>query len=189
MKDGLTPAQESFAAGIASGMTQAEAYRQAFPKAARWKDETVWAEASRLAADHKVSTRVRELMQKAAAANEVTVERVLKEAARIALFDPRKLLNDDGTPKGLHELDDDTAAGIAGLDVLDEFDWDEEGRKTKIGVVRKYKLADKNAALEKLFKFLGMYERDNKQKVDPLAEVLRQMGASALPVAKVVSDD
>lgn len=188
MKDGLTPQKESFAAGIAAGMTQADAYRRAFPVSAKWKDETVWSRASELAADSKVQGRVRELMQKAAAANEVTVERVLKEAARIALFDPRKLLNDDGTPKGLHELDDDTAAAIAGLDVLEEFEGSGQDR-VQVGVVKKYKIADKNAALEKLFKYLGMYERDNKQKIDPLAEVLKQMGGSALPVARVVPND
>jgi hypothetical protein len=30
-------------------------------------------------------------------------------------------------------------------------------------VVRKYKVADKNAALERLFKHLGLFEKDNKQ--------------------------
>lgn len=32
----LTPGQEAFATGIAAGLSQAEAYRQAYPKAKAW---------------------------------------------------------------------------------------------------------------------------------------------------------
>jgi hypothetical protein len=62
----LTPKQEVFAAALATGVSQAEAYRTAFPSSTKWKDATVWAEASRLAASHKVSTRVAELQAEAA---------------------------------------------------------------------------------------------------------------------------
>ena len=128
------------------------------------------------------------MVDKAAAANEVSVERVIREMARIAFFDPRKLLNDDGTPKGLHELDDSTAAAIAGLDVLEEFEGSGQDR-VQVGVVKKYKIADKKGMLDTLVRHLGMFERDNKQKSDPLAAVLAQMGASALPVTRTPADE
>lgn len=57
---------ESFAFGVASGKTQAEAYRDAFPKAKRWKPSTLHAEATRLAHHPLVSPRIAAL-QKAAA--------------------------------------------------------------------------------------------------------------------------
>ncbi len=45
----------------------------------------------------------------------VTAERVVAELARIAFFDVRQLYGDDGNLKPIGEIDDDTAAGIAGL--------------------------------------------------------------------------
>lgn len=45
----LTPQREVYAAGLAEGLTQAEAYRRAFPKSRQWKSETVWRKASLLA--------------------------------------------------------------------------------------------------------------------------------------------
>lgn len=99
---------------------------------------------------------------------EITQDRVLKEAARLALFDPRKLFNDDGSPKGIHELDDDTAAAVAGIEVLEQFEGSGKER-VFVGHLKKYRIADKNSALEKLFKHLGMFEKDNRQKNDPQA--------------------
>lgn len=148
----LTGPQEMFAAGVAQGLSQAEAYRKAYPASAKWKEESVWQRASKLAADVKVQSRVQELLQKAAAANEVTVERVIREIARIGFFDIRKLVNSDGTPKPLHELDDDTAAAIAGLEVA-RVGNDQVG----VGEVLKFKIADKNSALEKLGKHLKIF--------------------------------
>lgn len=56
----LTTKQESFAQAIASGKTQADAYRLAYD-AENMKDETIWSKASVLMADGKVTARVDEL--------------------------------------------------------------------------------------------------------------------------------
>ena len=56
----LTAKQEAFAQAIASGKTQADAYRDAY-NAEKMKDATVWSKASVLMADGKVSARVDEL--------------------------------------------------------------------------------------------------------------------------------
>lgn len=157
MRD-LTPQQEKFAAGVAEGLSQSESYRRAYPNALQWKDKTVWSRASELMANGKVSGRVRELAQLAAARNEVTVERVLKEMARIAFFDVRRLTDQSGNALPIHELDDDTAAAIQGLEVAMERGrpGDDEEEPT-VTTVRKYKVADKNSALEKLGKYLSMF--------------------------------
>ena len=89
----------------------------------------------------------------------ITTERILLERARLAFFDPRKLLDKDGQPIPLHLLDDDTAAAIAGLDVM-QIGGDSE---SSVATVKKYRLADKNASLTSLEKQMGMYERDNEQ--------------------------
>lgn len=110
----------------------------------------------------------------------VTADRVVLEIARLAFFDPRKLLTETGEPRPIQELDDDTAAAIAGLETATEKDRSGEG----VTHIRKYKIADKNSALEKLAKHLGIYELDNHQKTDALTEVLTRLGRSVLPVAK-----
>lgn len=90
---GLTPKQEAFAAGIAEGKTQAEAYRQAFTRSRNWKDEAVWSRASALAATDKVQQRVQELREEAARANQVTVDRIVAELAKIAFGDARRVMS------------------------------------------------------------------------------------------------
>jgi isopenicillin N synthase-like dioxygenase len=57
----LTPKQERFAHEVASGKSQAEAYRTAFNVKPTTKPETSQANACRLMADSNVSTRVAEL--------------------------------------------------------------------------------------------------------------------------------
>lgn len=60
--DKLTPKQELFVQGVVSGLSQRQAYRQAY-KADRMKDETVDARASELLKDGKVTVRYRELLK------------------------------------------------------------------------------------------------------------------------------
>jgi phage terminase small subunit len=88
----------------------------------------------------------------------LSTERTLREVARLAYADPRNFYRADGTIKPIHELDDDTAATIASVEV-DELTVDGK----VIGITRKIKHWDKNAALEKAMKFHGLYEKDNKQ--------------------------
>lgn len=63
MKDELTPKQERFIQNIVSGMTQRQAYKEAY-NAENMKDETIDTEACLLFNDQKVSKRYRELMDK-----------------------------------------------------------------------------------------------------------------------------
>ncbi len=58
---------------------------------------------------------------------------------------------------------------------------------TKHGL--KIHLHDKLAAMEKLFKHLGLYEVDNKQKTDPLTELLHAIAGGNGSAFKPVQDD
>lgn len=131
-----------------------------------------------------IAARQKEREQRTA----VTADRVLLEAARLALFDPRKLFDDDGSPKGIHELDDDTAAAVAGIEVLEQFEGSGKER-VFVGYLKKYRIADKNAALEKLFKHHGLYERDNSQKTDPLTSLLHAISSGSGSAFKPIADD
>lgn len=112
----LTLKQDAFATGVASGMSQAEAYRQAFPLSRKWKDKTVHEKASRLAAEDKVQARIQELRGKAAEANEVTIERIVAEVVKIAFANQRDLMR--WGPNGVklldsEELTDEQAAAVS----------------------------------------------------------------------------
>jgi hypothetical protein len=56
----LTAQQEKFCQCIADGLNQADAYRASY-KAGKMKDEAIYVAACRLAADHKVALRLKEL--------------------------------------------------------------------------------------------------------------------------------
>ena len=86
---------------------------------------------------------------------EITVERVLTEYARLGFYDPRKLFNDDDSPKSVSELDDDTAAIICGLEVMEIYEGHGKDREF-VGYLKKYKLPDKKGHLDSMAKYLGM---------------------------------
>ena len=73
----------------------------------------------------------------------------------MAFFDPRRLLNADGSPKPINELDDDTAAVLAGMDISEEYIGTGEDRRF-VGYTKKVKLADKVGALTLAMRHLGM---------------------------------
>lgn len=54
----LTHQQEAFAQAVASGKSQSDAYRIAYPKSLKWQPDTVWKRASEMMADGNVSGRV-----------------------------------------------------------------------------------------------------------------------------------
>jgi hypothetical protein len=85
----------------------------------------------------------------------VTVERVIKEMARIAFSDPRAMFDDSGRMVPIKEMSDEAAAALASFEVDELFDSDGEGGKTKVGLTRKVKLWDKGKQLENLLKHLG----------------------------------
>jgi hypothetical protein len=83
----LTPKQEKFAQAVASGMTQADAYRHAY-NAENMADSTIWVKASELAADGKVSGRIKSLQESAAIdalwSRELSI-RTKRQALKIAI--------------------------------------------------------------------------------------------------------
>ena len=164
----LTHKQEQFCRAMASGMNQSDAYRAAYD-AKSMKPATVQSKACLLMADGKVRARVSELSKKAAERAEITAADVLIEAMRLAKFDIRKLYKADGSPVPIHELDDDTAAAVQAVDYSEEYIGTGKDR-VFVGYTKKYKVADKNSALDKLFKHFGLFEKDNAQK-NPITDL------------------
>jgi phage terminase small subunit len=74
----------------------------------------------------------------------------------VAYADPRRLYRADGTLVPIVELDEDAAGMIAAIEI------DGDGRTTRV------RMWDKNQALEKALKYLGLYERENTQHSENL---------------------
>jgi phage terminase small subunit len=86
--------------------------------------------------------------------------RVLKELANIAFADVRNYYTSAGALRNVSELSDAAAAALICVDVFEVFDT--EGNK--IGETKRTRFHDKMRALELLGKYLGLFEKDNKQK-------------------------
>lgn len=130
----------------------------------------------------EIAAAIAEAQRERSARTQITQDRVLQEVARIAFLDLRKALNADGSLKAITELDDDTAAALAGLDLLEEFEGHGEDRQ-QIGWTKKMKLADKVRALELLMRHMGMLNDKVKLQGDaenPLVLLLKQMQGTAL---------
>lgn len=86
---------------------------------------------------------------------EITQDRILKELARIALFDIRGLYQPDGKLKPIHELDDDTAAALVSVESLEEFEGVGKDRKF-VGLTQKVKIADKVQSIRLAMQHMNM---------------------------------
>lgn len=78
----LTAKQEKFCQLIVEGKSQADAYREAYPKQ-RCSDKTVWEAASRLMANSKVNARIKELRDKIASPSIMTAQERLEYLTRV----------------------------------------------------------------------------------------------------------
>ncbi len=154
----LTAPQEAFARGVASGLSQAEAYRRAYPKSERWKQEAVHQAGAKMMNLGNVSARVKELQGLAASEAVLEATRVLREVALLAHSDIGGIMDANGRVKLPHELDAATRAAVKSFEI------DEDGRI-------KYQFWDKRASLDMAMKYLGLYERDNAQKPVMVGEV------------------
>jgi phage terminase small subunit len=134
--------------------------------AAGFSEKTAYSAGCRLLKHVDVQAIIQAAAKKVEEQCGLTLERTLKEIARLAYADPRKLFKEDGSLKQIHELDDDTAATIASVEV-DEIGTD----GVVIGMTRKVKQWDKKGALDMAMKFHGAYEKDNKQKQPVILQV------------------
>lgn len=151
--------KQKFAREIAIGSNQTKA-----AIAAGYSPNSATVTGSQLIADPNVSAAIQEHRAKLLAIDDITDARIKLELGRIALFDPRRLYEEDGvTLKKPGDWDDDTASVVASLDVEELF----EGRgsdKVLAGHTKKLRLWDKVSSLEKLARIHGLFERDNRQR-------------------------
>jgi phage terminase small subunit len=127
---------------------------------AKYSKKTAGQTATKLLKKAVVREAIKKVIEKSAIKNELSMDRVLLEYKRLSLFDIRKLYDENGAMKNMHDIDDDTAAALISAESDDIFS--EDGKK--IGHVRKLKGADKRAALSDVMRHLGGFEKDNAQQ-------------------------
>ena len=111
-----------------------------------------------------VQKAIERALARRSARTEVTQDRIIKELARIAFIDPRKIF--EWGPSGVtlresEELTDDDAAAVSEISQI----------STEFGRNIKAKLHDKIKALDLLMKHMGMQEITDK---DPLVIMLQE---------------
>lgn len=193
LAQGLTDKQSLFVAEylVDRNATQAAIRAGYSPKTAEFQ-------ASRLLSNVKIRAAVDQGLMSVAERVGITAERVLRERGRLAFFDPRKLFDASGNPLPIQDLDEETAAAIVGVEVVEM-----KGGEAIPGVlsyVRKYRLAGKDNSLAALEKYLGLTEKPMRFALPRIestedcttaqAAVLTAVAAGQLMLteAKVMSD-
>lgn len=151
----MTDAQKRFCDEYLIDLNATRAYKVAYPKCK--EDETANAASSRMLRNVKVQEYISEKQKEIEKRTEVTQDMVIKELAKIAFLDIRKLYTENGQLKNVADIDSDTAGAISSLETLEEYEGYGDDRE-KIGDTQKVKLLDKTKALELLGKHLGMFK-------------------------------
>lgn len=175
----MTDAQKKFCDEYLIDLNATKAYKVAYPNCK--KDETANAASSRMLRNVKVQEYISERMKQREQRTEITQDMVIKELAKIAFLDIRKLYTENGQLKNIADIDSDTAGAISQLETLEEYDGYGDDRE-KIGDTQKVKLLDKTKALELLGRHLGIFNdkidvnvKEKEEKKNAISDILNQM--------------
>lgn len=107
-----------------------------------------------------IQAYIKELLSKREERTQITADMVVKEWAKVAFFDIRKIFHKEGGLLNPHDLDDETATVISSI----------KARDVKVGddieTIKEYRLNDKMKALDMLAKHLGMFEKEKEDNND-----------------------
>lgn len=151
-KRGLAPKQQRFVEEYLVDLNATQA-----AKRAGYSEKTAHTIGHELLKKPEIAAAIQAAQFERSKRTEVTADRVLLELARIGFSDVRRLFTDVGNLREIASLDDETAPAISAVEVVTKpgADVDENGNRT-VEYVHKVKLWDKNSALEKIAKHLGM---------------------------------
>lgn len=85
----------------------------------------------------------------------LTQDDIIRRLEDIFLFDSRKTVDDEDKPKRLSQLDDQTAAAVLGVELVEVYN-----ESVLTGTVKKYKFADPLRSGELLMRHHGMFAPD-----------------------------
>jgi phage terminase small subunit len=93
---------------------------------------------------------------------ELTTERTIQTLADLAYFDPLNMVNSDGTPKNIQQMDRASRMAIQGFEVTSQ--WVGKGETRRKVVTTKVRLASRASAIDMAAKVAGAYAKDNEQR-------------------------
>lgn len=154
----LTEKRERFVKNLLKGMTDRQAYLDAFPSSRKWKVESVDVRACLLKKNSKVKERLDEARERIERRTEITAEKVREQLGNIALFDIAELYDDNGQLKPLKQLPKSITTCITAVDT-----WvDKDGN-----VHYTYKFNSKDKSLALLSQITGLLE-PKKEEPQPI---------------------
>lgn len=175
----MTDAQKRFCDEYLIDLNATRAYKVAYSRCK--KDETANVNGSKLLRNTKVQEYIAERMKEREQRTEITQDMVIKELAKIAFLDIRKLYTENGQLKNIADIDSETAGAISSLETLEEYEGYGDDRE-KIGDTQKVKLLDKTKALELLGRHLGIFNdkidvniKEKEEKKNAISDILNQM--------------
>jgi phage terminase small subunit len=114
----------------------------------------------------------------AAARVNVNIDELLRTSLALAHVDPVDLFKADGSMRPIHQIPKHARLAIASLEITEEYAG--TGKKRRV-VSRQMKprLLDKNTALERLFKYKGMFSKDNEQKADVIRQFMEAVSGKS----------
>lgn len=157
----LTPEHELFCLEYIKDFNGSRAYKAVY----KCKAKTAVVSASKLLTKVNIQNRLAKLIEKRAERVEISVDRVLEEAKRIAFADVQDAFNSEGGLKDLKDWPEDLRRGVSSFEVEELFEGRGEQRE-QIGVLKKVKFWSKDKQIENLMRHLGMFEKDNKQAAE-----------------------
>lgn len=148
----MTPKQERFVEEYLIDLNATQAAIRA-----GYSEKTADQQGHQLLKKASVAAAIEKARAEQSKRTQVTADMVVRELARVGFSDVRKLLTDSDTLRPISTLDDETAAAVASVEIVAKPGGVDEDGNRMVEHVHKIKLWDKNSALEKLGKHLGMF--------------------------------
>ena len=171
----LTPKQRLFVSGRLSGLSQADAYKQAgyLVKSTAVAD----AAATRLLSNVKIAAAIADAIKAREARTLITADRVLTELGRLGFSNMADYAEWDGEGVRLKASSELTRAQTAAVIEVSEHrtvttKTSKDGDVfSTVNTQVKFKLADKEGALDKIARHLRMYPKENGIEINDVKEL------------------
>ncbi|OGT02152.1 MAG: hypothetical protein A2143_00715 [Gallionellales bacterium RBG_16_57_15] len=137
-------------------------------KTAGYSEKTAYSQGGRLLKHAEIQQLLAQRQQQLAEKYELTTESIIAELSKLVHADIRLLFDANGALKPMKDWPDGVASAVGGVEVVEMAGGMNINGESGVSHVpmftKKVKLWDKNSAIEKAMKHLGMFKEDNNQK-------------------------
>lgn len=167
MTVGLNAQQERFVAEYLIDLNATQAATRA-----GYSAKTAYSQGQRLLKNVEIAAAIEAAQAERSQRTNITADRVLLEMARIGFADVRKIFTPGGALLPPVDMDDETAAAVASVEVVERRLRGENG-ETEVEHVRKIKMNDKLGALTQMGRHLGLFT--DKLEVNASGELAERL--------------